>query len=808
MRLVRLSLFPISFLVLNSASAQFGPEFQYFCEGPRTVDLADVDADGALDLIVGSRQGLGVYLNTDGLGTLAQPFSVGIEETVACTGDLNGDGAPDIIGSREENGGIYIHFNDGQGSFDETQMLVGTLSADEMHCADLDADGDQDAFFVLPTGQLAVSYNTDGFGVLSAPMVIATLTQMAFAKAVDIDGDGDIDVLFSSRVANQVQVCFNIDGELQAAEQLSVSGFGTAEDLDNDGHPDMIVANVPAGIVGWQRNDPDNVVFDTPAFLDQAFNTPEYIAAMDLDGDGDKDAVVTSSALQEVAWYENTDGQGDFGPRQTVTFDMPATAIGAGDIDNDGDEDLFIASASLDKVVRYTNMTNATGKIMGRVFNDINGDGLFNGSDHGLMNMRVEATDLGATYTNASGLYWFDAVPAGYAVSKPAEDHWMFTTTSTYVVEVPAEGVSQNNDFGLQANSIFSELTPDIGSAPMRCATDISYWATVTNTGNQVSDVQLTVDLDDLSTYVTADPAPDNVQDGIATWNFPNTQPTHQRSVYIVVHLPGSDHVGETLNDEVEATALIDGVPASVDTRVYSPILLCAVDPNDKHATPPGEGEQRWTAMGSTLFYRVRFQNTGNAPAETVVILDTLDTDLDHASLRMLGSSHSYHAILQTDGVLRFTYDNINLPDSGSDFLASQGFVRFSIDHIAELPEATPVNNTADIYFDNNAPVITNTTLNTLTYGSLTMVREADNTSSGMLVFPNPSQGNATVRLSDEFIGRVDLQLFDLKGQLLRQISRRSKTFLIERGDLQTGTYLLRAVDERGTERVTRMAFE
>ena len=131
-----------------------------------------------------------------------------------------------------------------------------------------------------------------------------------------------------------------------------------------------------------------------------------------------------------------------------------------------------------------------------------------------------------------------------------------------------------------------------------------------------------------------------------------------------------------------------------------------------------------------------------------------------------------------------------------------------SSDLAQKLNAPASVENTAGIYFDNNPAVITNTTLNTLTYGSLTMVREEDIMSTGLLVFPNPSQGNATVRLSDEFVGRIDLQLFDLKGQLLQRISRRSKTFLIERGDLPTGTYLLRAVDERGTERVTRMAFE
>lgn len=806
MRFVRLSIIPVISLSITSASGQFGPEFQYLCEGPRSVDLADVDADGDLDLIIGSRQGLGVYMNSDGQGDLDQPVSVGIEETVACLGDLNGDGSPDILGSRDLGGGIYIHFNDGSGGFDNSTVISSTLNADEMHCADLDLDGDQDAFFVLPAGQLAVSYN-DGSGVMSTPMVIATLTQMAFAKAVDIDGDGDPDVLFSSRVANQMQVCFNIEGELQAPEQLSVTGFGTADDLDNDGHPDMLLANVPAGLVGWQRNDPENIAFDAPSFLDQAFNTPEYVSAVDLDGDGDRDAVVTSSALQEVAWYENTDGQGGFGPHQTVAFDMPATAIAAGDIDNDGDEDLFVASATLDKVIRYTNMSNATGKIMGRVFNDLNGDGVFNGNDHGLMNMRVEVDGLGATYTNASGMYWFEAVPAGYSVTKPAEEHWQFTTSSSYEVVVPTQGVSQDNDFGLQAEGIFSELTPDIGSAPMRCGTDISYWATVTNTGNQVSDVQLTVDLDDLSTFVMSQPAPDVIADGVLTWTFTNLQPTHQREVHIVVHLPGSDHVGETLNDVVQATALINGVPASVDTKNYAPILLCAVDPNDKQAVPVGEGPQHLTPMGCKIEYRVRFQNTGNAPAQNVVILDTLDADLDLSTLRMLDASHTYRALLQTDGVLRITFENIGLPDSASDPLGSQGFVRFSIDHLQGLSEGTTLKNTADIYFDNNDPVITNMTLNTLTYGSLTAVDE-EGDDCALSVFPNPAQGTATVRLCEAFTGRIDLQIFDLKGQLLQQLSRRSNTVLIQRGALPEGSYLLRAVDERGTERVTRMAFE
>lgn len=92
--------------------------------------------------------------------------------------------------------------------------------------------------------------------------------------------------------------------------------------MDSDGLPDLMLASSMSGQVGWQRNLADEVAFDTPLFLDMAFASPELVAAHDLDGDGDLDAIVTSGATEEVAWYENVDGQGTFGPRQTIAFEI------------------------------------------------------------------------------------------------------------------------------------------------------------------------------------------------------------------------------------------------------------------------------------------------------------------------------------------------------------------------------------------------------------------------------------------------------------------------------------------------------
>lgn len=789
-----------------NVSAQFGPQQQFFCQGPRSVDVVDADGDGALDLLIAARQGLGLYLN-NGQGQFASPVYLGTDETIATTADVNNDGLPDVIASREDNEGLYLYVNGGQASFGTPLPVASNISANELDCADLDNDGDMDLFFVSTTGSLFVCTNSDGTGLFGPPVEVATLTQLSSAQAVDIDGDGDLDLQFSSAVMNEVDACFNDGTGFGNQQQLSVAGHGTVRDIDNDGHPDVLIANTASGMVGWQRNGIDQLAFGAPSVIDPTFNSPEFVCTSDLDGDGDHDAIITSSVLQEVAWFENIDGQGGFGPHQTVTFGIPVTSIATGDVDGDGDEDLFVASSDLNKVIWYTNMTNATGKIMGRVFNDLNGDGIFNGNEHGLVNMRVEASDLGATYTNASGMYWFNAVPAGYSINKPAEDGWAFTTADQYTVNVPVQGASQGNDFGLQADGVINDLAPDMGSAPMRCDQAISYWATVTNTGNQISDVELNIDLDALSTFVSADPAPDYITNGVGTWVFTHVQPTHQRAVHLVVQLPGSDHVGETLHDLLQANTVVNGQVLSTNNLEYMPILVCAIDPNDKQVIPVGEGAEHLTAMGAELFYRIRFQNTGNASALRVVLVDTLDQDLDLSTLRVLNSSHAFYANL-LNGVLTFTFDGINLPDSASDPVGSQGYVHFAIHPHQGLAEGTVVNNRADIYFDSNPAVLTNVTLNTLTYGSLTGITEAMTpSSSGIDVYPNPTQGTATVRISDLLVGRIDVNLFDATGGLVRQYSRRSNTLLIERGDLPDGVYFLRATDERGTSLMARLEF-
>ena len=137
--------------------------------------------------------------------------------------------------------------------------------------------------------------------------------------------------------------------------------------------------------------------------------------------------------------------------------------------------------------------------------------------------------------------------------------------------------------------------------------------------------------------------------------------------------------------------------------------IVNSYDPNDKAVFPDGITN----ASYDWFTYTIRFQNTGNAPAQLVYILDTLDQYLDESSFQLLAYSHEPE--IQIEGKrTKFYFRNINLPDSVNDEPNSHGFIQYKIKRISNLGTGAQIRNTAYIYFDYNTPVKTNTTLNQL----------------------------------------------------------------------------------------------
>ncbi|MFN0175843.1 MAG: T9SS type A sorting domain-containing protein [Saprospiraceae bacterium] len=217
-------------------------------------------------------------------------------------------------------------------------------------------------------------------------------------------------------------------------------------------------------------------------------------------------------------------------------------------------------------------------------------------------------------------------------------------------------------------------------------------------------------------------------------------------------------------------------------------------DPNDKQAFPKGYGAQHYIRPGTPLEYQIRFQNTGNDTAFTVIIVDTLSIWLDPITLRPGASSHPYTWDLTGTGVLSFLFENILLPDSNVNESLSHGFVKFTIDHKANAPLETVIENTAEIYFDFNDAIVTNTTSHRLGENFITVgLWQPEQPEYEVLVSPNPFSDAAILEVKGLRQNTpLYLQVFDLQGKLQMEMDSDAPVFQLKKGRLAAGLYLFK----------------
>lgn len=219
-----------------------------------------------------------------------------------------------------------------------------------------------------------------------------------------------------------------------------------------------------------------------------------------------------------------------------------------------------------------------------------------------------------------------------------------------------------------------------------------------------------------------------------------------------------------------------------------------AYDPNDKAALPTGYGPNRNILPGTELEYRIRFQNTGTDTAFNVVIRDTLSPWLDRLSLRPGPGSHPYEFELTGEGILVFAFPNIMLPDSNVNLLLSQGFVSYRINALDSLALPQSLTNRAAIYFDFNDPIITNTTQHRVADNFIQVgLWEPRQPTYAVRVQPQPMREAARISIEKApTYGDYHLQVFDLRGTLVRSIQAGAPQFEVAKGDLEAGLYLFR----------------
>jgi uncharacterized repeat protein (TIGR01451 family) len=247
-------------------------------------------------------------------------------------------------------------------------------------------------------------------------------------------------------------------------------------------------------------------------------------------------------------------------------------------------------------------------------------------------------------------------------------------------------------------------------------------------------------------------------------------------------------------------TGVINAFPLN-DDMLYKDIdcktVVGSYDPNDKSASPTGYNPEHIIEANTDLEYMIRFQNTGTDTAFTVVIVDTLSSLLDYSTLESGVSSHTYRLDVLPNGILRFVFNNILLPDSSVNEAASNGFVKFRIAQKPDLPIGTVINNSAAIYFDFNEPIITNTVFHTIgaPYVMVSRVHQPILSNVEILASPNPFEAAVNLQINGYTAQNGLFRLYAIDGREVRTQAFSGNRLQVNRLDLVSGNYFFFITD-------------
>ena len=354
------------------------------------------------------------------------------------------------------------------------------------------------------------------------------------------------------------------------------------------------------------------------------------------------------------------------------------------------------------------------------VFFDLNEDGLYDFGEPLVNNVNVKI-DPGATYSTTNqltgGMIYLSPGTHTISLDTSSIPDWHLTSDFyEYTFDLDSVGIVDTFYFGIYPNTLYSEINTVLFSQALRCNEFVTMDVLADNIGNTTADGVLWLEVDSSIVNVEYVDEPDTtVGSNLYGWDFSQLYPHQNIKKQIKLKLPGPQDfpIGDSLYFS-STVIYTDMIGTDSISYTYSEILECAYDPNDKLVSPVYPNN--YALLDEELYYTIRFQNTGNAEAYNVEIIDKLDENLDVKTFRVISSSHAevLSTTIDTTNTVSFYFQNIFLPDSTTNLEGSQGYVSYGIRTYPDIGEETVIENYADIYFDFNPPITTNTTENVM----------------------------------------------------------------------------------------------
>lgn len=444
----------------------------------------------------------------------------------------------------------------------------------------------------------------------------------------------------------------------------------------------------------------------------------------------------------------------------------------------------------------------------GGTFYTITGNNKFDSNNNGcdvadlsFSNFKFNITDGAATgsiIADTTGNYSIPVSEGTHTITPVIENPSYFNVSPTTVsVEFPAQTSPFIQNFCITPNGIHPDL--EVTLLPIDVARpgfDAHYKIIYKNKGTntQSGAVNLTFN-DAILDFVSANPAVSSESINNLSWSFTDLQPAESRAITFTLNINTPTETpavndGDILNYSATIiSSAIDETPSD-NTFALKQTVVNSFDPNDKTCL---EGATITPEMvGKYVHYMIRFENTGTYAAENIVVKDMIDTaKFDISTLVPTSGSHPFVTRISAGNKVEFIFENINLPfdDANND-----GFVAFKIKTKPTLAVGNSFSNTASIYFDYNAPIVTDP--------ATTIVAVLGTTdfefSAYFSLYPNPASNMLNIDLKKE-ITVSSITIYNTLGQLVLTIPNAQQVKSVDVSGLTTGNYFIKLNTNKGT---------
>ncbi|HFA51048.1 MAG TPA: T9SS type A sorting domain-containing protein [Bacteroidetes bacterium] len=404
-------------------------------------------------------------------------------------------------------------------------------------------------------------------------------------------------------------------------------------------------------------------------------------------------------------------------------------------------------------------------KLKGTVYFDHNENGVRDTDEEGIQNILLQSSLNNSFATSDSSgnysLYYTEAEPDTIKVIP----HNLYSVVNpSYHIFSPTDSVK---DFGIHLIPDIKDLKVTLtNNQPAIPGFEVQMAVTWKNIGTTIQSGSLKLKADQSYEFVSASIPPSSFDNGFIIWEFDSLKIFECRNLYTTFYLPpGSSSFGEILSSSATVLPFDEDANPLNNFDQTDQIVVGSYDPNDKQVVPNDPITPEQAQEGQTLTYTIRFQNTGTYQAFNIRILDTLSTNLDISTLQVLSASHPYTYSVRGNGILEFFFNNINLPDSTANELASHGFIKYSVDVRKNLEVGDRINNTAHIYFDFNEPIVTNTVSSDIDH--VNGILETGQKWNTLNVYPNPATEVIHFITPKKPSNQSKLLLYDASGKIL-----------------------------------------